>query len=73
MIKIFFSVVSNSSIDFEENKPPGISGWAVSKCRLVAILTADPQTLFTTGIKLACAYADTFKYSVIPPNPQTSG
>ena len=29
--KKFFSVVSNSSIDFDGNKPPGISGCAVNK------------------------------------------
>ena len=31
VIKIFFSVVSNSSIDLDGNSPPGISGCAVSK------------------------------------------
>ena len=44
MINIFFSVVSNSNIDFDGNSPPGISGCAVNRCKLTAILTADPQT-----------------------------
>ena len=73
VIKIFFAVVSNSNIDFVGNNPPGISGMEVKRWRFTATLKADPQTWFIIGIKLDWANAETFKYSVIPPNPQTSG
>ena len=66
-------MVSNSNIDFVGNSPPGISGREVSKCRFTATLKAEPHTWLTIGMKLAWANADIFKYSVIPPKPQTSG
>ena len=49
---IFFDVVSNSSMGFEGNNPPGISGIDVKRWRFTAILKAVPQTWFIIGIKL---------------------
>ena len=75
VINIFFSVVSNSNIDFDGNSPPGISGREVSKCRFTATLKAEPHTWLTIGMKLAWANADIFKYKsdkkydVIVSNP----
>jgi len=40
---------------------------------LTATATAEPHTWFATGTNSLCASASTFKYSLMPPKPHTSG